>query len=125
MGDADDTIFCDDPVQVYKAELARIPPLDRTEEAICIQHMIAEDEMAENCRKRLIEANLQLVVTLAERHHSGRVHLLDLIQKGNQGLLQAAQTLSDCPPGSFSTHAEKFIERALIDAANPERGTPL
>jgi RNA polymerase primary sigma factor len=123
MSDPDDTIFCDDPLQAYLAELARIPPLDRTEEVACIQHVIAEDEIAENCRKRLVEANLQLVVTLAERHHSGRVHILDVIQKGNEGLLQATQSLTDCLPGSFSTHAEKYIKRALIDAANPERET--
>jgi hypothetical protein len=73
-------------------------------------------EIAEKCGKRLVEANLQLVVTLAKRQHNGRVHIRNLNQKGNEGLVQATQSLPDCVPGSFSTHAEKFIERVLIDA---------
>jgi RNA polymerase primary sigma factor len=117
MGDADDAAFCDDPLRVYLTELARIPPLDRAEEIACIEHVRAKDDLAEACRKRLMEANLQLVVTLAERHHDERFHILELIEKGNEGLLHAAESLNDCSPGSFSTHATKFIERALIDAA--------
>lgn len=113
----DYTAFCDDPMRVYLAELARIPPLDRAEEITCIEHVRAKDDMAESCRKRLVEANLQLVVTLAERHQSERAHILDLVEKGNEGLLRATQSLTDCPPGSFSTYAKNFIERALIDAA--------
>jgi RNA polymerase primary sigma factor len=118
---SDDVIaFCDDPLGAYLAELARVPPLDRAEEITCIEHLRAEDDMAESCRKRLVEANLHLVVTLAERHQSEGVHILDLIQKGNEGLLGAAQSLTDCPPGSFSTYAAKFIERALINAAKTD-----
>ena len=117
MSDSDDTAFCDDPLRVYLTELARIPPLDRAEEITCIEHVRAEDDMAESCRKRLVEANLQLVVTLAERHVNERVHILDLIQKGNGGLLQATQSLADCSPGTFVAHATKLIERALIEAA--------
>ena len=124
MSDSDDTAFCDDPLRVYLTELARIPPLDRAEEITCIEHVRAEDDMAESCRKRLVEANLQLVVTLAERHQGQRFNILELIQKGNEGLLHAAQSLNDCPPGSFSTHATKFIERALIDAARTDPTIP-
>jgi RNA polymerase primary sigma factor len=117
MTDSDNPVFCDDPVRVYLAELRGIPPLDQAEENTCVEHARAEDEMAERCRKRLVEANLQLVVTLAERHVNERVHILDLIQKGNGGLLQATQSLADCSPGTFVAHATKLIERALIEAA--------
>ena len=121
MSDADDTTFTfwdDDPLRVYLAEVARIPPLDRAEEINCIEHVRAEDDLADSCRRRLVEANLQLVVTLAERHQSEGVHILDLIEKGNEGLLHATQSLTDCPLGSFSTHATPFIELALTDAAS-------
>ena len=125
MSDADDAAFCGDPLQVYLAELVRIPPMDRAEEITCIEHVRTDDEMAESCRKRLVEANLQLVVTLAERHQGERLHILELIEKGDEGLLHAAQSLDDCPPGSFSTHATKFIERALIDAARTDPTIPI
>ena len=124
MSDAEDAAFCGDPLQVYLAELVRIPPLDRAEEITCIEHVRAEDDMAESCRKRLVEANLQLVVTLAERHHDKRFHILELFEKGNEGLLHATESLNDCSPGSFSTHATRFIERALIDAARTDPTIP-
>lgn len=98
--------------------------MGRLEEIACIEHVRAEDDLAESCRKRLVEANLQLVVTLAERHQCERLNILELIQKGNEGLLHAAQNINDCPPGSFSTHATKFIERALIDAASTDPTIP-
>ena len=121
MSDADDAVFCDDPLGFYLAAVSRIPPLDQTEEISCIEHVRAKDEMAEPCRKRLVEANLQLVVTLAERYLNERIHILDLIQKGNDGLLHATQSLADCPPGSFAAHATKFIECALVEAAKLDR----
>jgi len=103
-------------MRVYLTEVSRVPPLNRAEEITCIEHARAEDEMAESCRKRLVEANLRLVITLAERHQNEGIEILELVQKGNQGLLQAARNLTDCAPGSFSTHATKFIERAIINA---------
>jgi DNA-directed RNA polymerase sigma subunit (sigma70/sigma32) len=72
--------------------------------------------MSEAARKRLIEANLGLVVSLVERHRDEGIHILDLIQKGNEGLLHATENLTDSLPGSFSTHATIFVERALIEA---------
>jgi RNA polymerase primary sigma factor len=90
--------------------------LGRAEEIVCIEHVRAADDKAEAARKRLVEANLALVVSLAERHRSERIHILDLIERGNQGLLQAAESLTDCIPHSFASHATAFIERALIEA---------
>ena len=57
--------------------------MERAEEIACIEHVRAADDMAEAAQKRLVEANLELVVSLAERHRSERIHILDLIQKGN------------------------------------------
>src|SRR5215469_14511105 len=110
MDNADDAAFCDDPLRVYLMELARIPPLGRAEEITCIEHVRANDDMAQSCRKRLVEANLQLVVTLAERHHDERFHILELIEKGNEGLLHATESLNDCSPG-FVLYSRDEIHR--------------
>ena len=111
----DDSVFCDDPLQVYLAEVRRVPPLDRVEEIECIEHVRAGDGVAEAAKLRLVETHLELVVTLAERYRREDVHILDLIQKGNEGLLRAAQTLADCCTDSFAAHATPLIECALAD----------
>jgi len=72
--------------------------------------------MAEGAAKRLVEANLALVVAIARRHANEKIHILDLIQHGNNGLLQAARSLSGSAPGSFSDYATDYIERAIRDA---------
>ncbi len=113
----DDAAFCDDPLQVYLAELRRIPALDRAQEIACIEHVRAGDEMAEAARVRLVEANLYLVVSLAERYRTERLHILDLIQKGNEGLMRAVQALTDSSPDSFAAHASRLVECALAEAA--------
>jgi len=90
--------------------------LDRVEEIECIEHVKAGDEKAETARLRLVESHLELVVSLAERHRSEHVHILDLIQKGNEGLLRAVQTLADCGADSFAAYATPLIECAIADA---------
>jgi RNA polymerase primary sigma factor len=106
----------DDPVAVYLAALKSVPSLDREEEIECIQHVRAGDEQAEKARQRLVEANLQLVVTIAERYPRDKMHLLDLIQEGNNGLLTATQTLHESWVDNFSIHATPLIERAISEA---------
>jgi DNA-directed RNA polymerase sigma subunit (sigma70/sigma32) len=69
--------------------------------------------MAESAAKRLIEANLPLVVSIAERYHNDRNHILHLIQRGNEGLLRAVQTLPDSSQDTFAAHATSHIERAI------------
>jgi hypothetical protein len=59
-----------------------------------------------------------------KRHRSKDVHILDLIVKGNEGLLHAVQGLVDRAPDSFAPHATKFIKRALVEAAQSVRQTP-
>jgi RNA polymerase primary sigma factor len=115
----------DDPLQVYLAEVRRVPPLDKAEEVACTDHVRAGDEMAESAARRLVEANLHFVVSLAQDHQSGQ-DILDLIQRGNEGLLRAVHSLTDCVPESFSAHATPFINEALAGGTvsiliNPSR----
>ena len=115
----DDALFVDDPLAVYLSELHRIPPLSRDEEIDCIKHIRVGDQMAKAAGKRLAEANLLLVVSIAERYRNDHIYMLDLIQKGNDGLLRAVQTLSHSCHDSFSAHATDYIERAIADAITP------
>ena len=111
----DDAVYIDDPLQVYLSELKRIPPLGRAEEIDCFEHVRAGDEMAESARTRLVEGNLLLVVSIAERYRNHPVHLLELIQKGNEGLLRAIETLRDGGHDQFVLHATHLIEHAIAE----------
>jgi DNA-directed RNA polymerase sigma subunit (sigma70/sigma32) len=113
----DNAVWSDDPLQVYLTALGQIPPLDIAEETACIDHVLAGGELAESAAKRLVEANLQFVVSLAARYRDHQIYVLDLIEKGNEGLMRAVKSLTDCAPESFSAHATPFIERALEAAA--------
>jgi RNA polymerase primary sigma factor len=112
----DDALSYDDPVAVYIRELRTVPALSRDEEIDCVAHVLAGDQMAESAGKRLAEANLMLVVSIAERYQDDRNHILHLIQKGNLGLLRAVQTLSETSHDSFSAYAAVNIERAIREA---------
>src|SRR6266446_7824007 len=86
----DENIYIDDPEKVYLAEVRKVPPLSPTEEVRCLMHVRAEDQEAESAAKRLVEANLHLVVSIAERYRNdSHLHFLDLIIKGNDGLMGA------------------------------------
>ena len=106
----------DNPLNAYLEELKNVVPLDREEEMECIQHVRAGDEQAKEAGERLVEANLQLVATIAERYPRDKMHMLDLIQEGNRGLLAAVQTLRESSADNFSIHATPLIERAISDA---------
>ena len=112
-----DPLFSDDPVRVYVATLREDHrPLSREEEMACVKHVRAADEQAERANKRLLEANLLLVVSIAERYGKDRIHVLDLIQEENTALLRALQSFRDSSEDSFSVHAAPFIERAIVEA---------
>jgi RNA polymerase primary sigma factor len=81
--------YIDDPVQVYLAEVCKVPALSRDEEFSCVQHIRAGDQQADSAERLLVEANLRLVVSIAERYRNERIHILDLIQEGNDGLVRA------------------------------------
>ena len=81
-----DTISLDDPVKVYLKEIGRVPLLTPDEE-IELAKRIGEGNAA--AKKRLTEANLRLVVSIAKRYVGRGMHFLDLIQEGNVGLIKA------------------------------------
>jgi DNA-directed RNA polymerase sigma subunit (sigma70/sigma32) len=113
--------FRDDPEGLYLSEVRKIPPLSPAEEIRCLQNVRAGDEQAEPARKRLLEANLRLVVSIAERNRNARIHFLDLIVKGNDALTAALEAFGDSGEDNFSTFATACIERAIADAlASPD-----
>ena len=77
MMDDQAKIYTDDPEKIYLDELQKVPRLNREEEIRCLQQVRA----GESAEKRLVEANLHLIVSIAERYRNDRVHFLDLIQK--------------------------------------------
>jgi RNA polymerase primary sigma factor len=110
-----------DPLKFYLRELGNIRPLTRDEETDLFQHVRAQDELAESASKRLIEANLSLVVPIAERHSSAGIHMLDLIQHGNEGLFLALETFTGSSCHSFSAHAATCIEAAILRAISESK----
>jgi DNA-directed RNA polymerase sigma subunit (sigma70/sigma32) len=105
-----------DPLSFYLRELATIQPLTEEEETRLLQQSRSEDEHAELASRRLIETKLSLVVSIAERYTSGGTNVLDLVQKGNEGLLVALRTFHDRSGSSFTTHATNCIEDAIAKA---------
>jgi RNA polymerase primary sigma factor len=114
--------YDDDPVTIYLREVATVSPLTRDQERECVRHIRDRDERAELARTDLVEANLAQVVSIAEKHSSDRVHMLDLIQKGNEALMQAIDAFVASGAADFSAFAAPRIERAILDAiTTPER----
>ena len=105
------------PLHIYMREIGSIKPLTKSEEESLSRHVLAHDDEAESAGRRLLEAHLKLVVSIAERHFSAGVEQLDLIQKGNDGLQQALSTFSGNSQGSFSGYAAICIEAAIAKAA--------
>ena len=102
-----------DPLKAYLRELGTISPLTKEEETDLLQRARIHDAEGELAFKRLVEANLRLVVSIAERHISSAIRMLDLIQEGNIGLFVALDTLPGSSCDSFQTHAANCIERAI------------
>ena len=89
VGDAghdEGAILTDDPVKVYLKEIGTVPLLSSEEELELAKRVVEGDEKA---KKRLSEANLRLVVSIAKRYLGRGMHFLDLIQEGNLGLMKA------------------------------------
>jgi RNA polymerase primary sigma factor len=105
-----------DPLHAYTREINSFKPLTKSKEDELFQHVRARDNEAESATRRLIEANLQLVVSIAKRHSSAKIDQLELIQKGNEGLLRALNTFSASFKGSFSDHAAICVESAITEA---------
>ncbi len=103
----------DDPVKVYLREIGRVPLLSSDEE-IKLAEKIAEGD--ETSKKRLTEANLRLVVSIAKKYVGRGMHFLDLIQEGNVGLIKAVDKFDYTKGFKFSTYATWWIRQAITRA---------
>ena len=105
----------DDPVKVYLKEIGRIPLLT-AEEEIDLAMRINSNDGSEAAKKRLAEANLRLVVSIAKRYVGRGMHFLDLIQEGNLGLIKAVDKFDYTKGFKFSTYATWWIRQAITRA---------
>ena len=106
-------ITIDDPVKVYLHEIGRVPLLTPEEEAELAQRITEGDEDA---KRRLNEANLRLVVSIAKRYVGRNLLFLDLIQEGNLGLIKAVDKFDSSKGYKFSTYATWWIRQAITRA---------
>ncbi|MCI8600677.1 MAG: RNA polymerase sigma factor RpoD [Oscillospiraceae bacterium] len=112
-----DGIAIDDPVKVYLKEIGRVPLLSSDEEIKLAEVMCGEDpDKAKEARKRLSEANLRLVVSIAKRYVGRGMQFLDLIQEGNLGLIKAVEKFDHRKGFKFSTYATWWIRQAITRA---------
>jgi len=108
-----DGIAIDDPVKVYLKEIGRVPLLSPEEEIELAIRIMDGDERA---KKRLSEANLRLVVSIAKRYVGRGMQFLDLIQEGNLGLIKAVEKFDYTKGFKFSTYATWWIRQAITRA---------
>ncbi len=108
-----DSIAIDDPVKIYLKEIGRVPLLSPEEEIELAQRMSSGDPYA---KKRLSEANLRLVVSIAKRYVGRGMQFLDLIQEGNLGLIKAVEKFDYTKGYKFSTYATWWIRQAITRA---------
>ncbi len=108
-----DGIAIDDPVKVYLKEIGRVPLLSPDEEVTLAVRIANGDEAA---KKRLSEANLRLVVSIAKRYLGRGMQFLDLIQEGNLGLIKAVEKFDYTKGFKFSTYATWWIRQAITRA---------
>ena len=108
-----DGVNIDEPVKVYLKEIGRVPLLSPDEEVELAQRMAEGDAYA---KKRLAEANLRLVVSIAKRYVGRGMQFLDLIQEGNLGLIKAVEKFDHTKGFKFSTYATWWIRQAITRA---------
>ena len=108
-----DGISIEDPVRMYLKEIGKVPLLSAEEEIELAKRMAEGDEDA---KKRLAEANLRLVVSIAKRYVGRGMLFLDLIQEGNLGLIKAVEKFDYQKGFKFSTYATWWIRQAITRA---------
>lgn len=108
-----DGIAIDDPVKIYLKEIGRVPLLTPEEEIQLAQRMAAGDTYA---KKKIAEANLRLVVSIAKKYVGRGMQFLDLIQEGNLGLIKAEEKFDYTKGFKFSTYATWWIRQAITRA---------
>ncbi|HOB91745.1 MAG: RNA polymerase sigma factor RpoD [Bacillota bacterium] len=108
-----EAIGLDDHVRMYLKEIGRVPLLTAEEEIELAQRIEKSDEVA---KRRLAEANLRLVVSIAKRYIGRGLQFLDLIQEGNLGLIKAVEKFDHRKGFKFSTYATWWIRQAITRA---------
>ena len=108
-----DSFSTDDPVRMYLKEIGKVPLLTPDEEVALAERMADGDEEA---KKRMTEANLRLVVSIAKRYVGRGMLFLDLIQEGNLGLIKAVEKFDHTKGYKFSTYATWWIRQAITRA---------
>ena len=108
-----DGVSIEDPVRMYLKEIGKVPLLSAEEEIELAQKMEEGDEEA---KKKLAEANLRLVVSIAKRYVGRGMLFLDLIQEGNLGLIKAVEKFDYRKGYKFSTYATWWIRQAITRA---------
>ena len=108
-----DGISIEDPVRMYLKEIGKVPLLTADEEIVLAKRMEKGDTAA---KKKLAEANLRLVVSIAKRYVGRGMLFLDLIQEGNLGLIKAVEKFDYRKGYKFSTYATWWIRQAITRA---------
>lgn len=108
-----DTVSIDDPVRMYLKEIGKVSLLSPKEEVDLAQRMAQGDQEA---KRKLTEANLRLVVSIAKRYVGRGMLFLDLIQEGNLGLIKAVEKFDYSKGYKFSTYATWWIRQAITRA---------
>ncbi|MNO95021.1 RNA polymerase sigma factor SigA [compost metagenome] len=108
-----ENINVDDPVRMFLKEIGKIKLLTFDEENVLAERMLNGDKDA---KKQLVESNLRLVVSIAKRYIGRGMHLLDLIQEGNLGLIKAVEKFDQSRGYKFSTYATWWIRQAITRA---------
>ena len=108
-----DGIVIDDPVKIYLKEIGKVPLLSTNEENELAQKILSGESEA---KRRLTEANLRLVVSIAKKYVGRGMPFLDLIQEGNMGLIKAVDKFDPAKGYKFSTYATWWIKQAITRA---------
>ena len=108
-----DGVSIEDPVRMYLKEIGKVPLLTAEEEIELAKRM---EEGDQDAKKRLAEANLRLVVSIAKRYVGRGMLFLDLIQEGNLGLIKAVEKFDYRKGYKFSTYATWWIRQAITRA---------
>ena len=103
----------DDPVRMYLKEIGQVKLLSADEEVELAKRVAEGDQKAKN---KLTEANLRLVVSIAKKYSGRGLHILDLIQEGNTGLIRAVDKFDWTKGNKFSTYATWWIRQAITRA---------
>ena len=110
----------DDPVRMYLKEIGQVKLLSAEEEVELAKRVSEGDQYAKN---KLTEANLRLVVSIAKKYSGRGLHILDLIQEGNTGLIRAVDKFDWTKGNKFSTYATWWIRQAITRASADQART--